>query len=183
MVEVDGWSLEGGCACGEVRYRMTGRPLFVHCCHCRWCQRESGVAFALNAMIESDRVVLLQGAPEMVSIPTMSGEGQDLVCCPTCRVTLWSHYAGSSEAVCFLRVGSLDDPDRVPPDIHIYTASKQPWVVLPAGDPAVEGDCECEDYWPEEALARRRAYPRHGFGLGARRGSGEPVPGGECPKG
>jgi hypothetical protein len=40
--------LEGGCDCGEVRYRLTTRPLIVHCCHCRWCQRESGTAFALK---------------------------------------------------------------------------------------------------------------------------------------
>ncbi len=158
MRDGNGCAAEGGCACGTVRYRMTSRPLFVHCCHCRWCQRESGAAFALNAMIETDRVTLLQGKPEAVSVPTLSGEGQKIVTCPSCRVTLWSHYGGAGDVVCFVRVGSLDDPDRLPPDIHIFTASKQPWVALPEGVPAVEEYYECEDTWPEESLARRRTY-------------------------
>ena len=158
MKDADGWAADGGCACGAVRYRMTSRPLFVHCCHCRWCQRESGASFALNAMIESERVTLVRGTPEVVTAPTLSGAGQDIVGCPSCRVTLWSHYANAGDAVCFVRVGSLDEPDRLPPDIHIFTASKQPWVVLADGVPAVEESYECEDYWPEESLARRRAY-------------------------
>ena len=149
--------LEGGCACGAVRYRMTGGPLFVHCCHCRWCQRETGAAFALNAMIEADRVVLLKGAPEVVALPSESGRGQKIARCPACRVALWSNYAGPGDAVRFVRVGTLDEPDRLPPDIHIHTASKQPWVVIPPGAAAVPEYYDRRDYWPEESLARRKA--------------------------
>jgi hypothetical protein len=149
--------LEGGCTCRSVRYRMMTKPLFVHCCHCRWCQRETGAAFALNALIESDRVKLLQGAPVVVNTPSNSGRGQKIVRCPECHVALWSHYAGAGDAVKFVRVGTLDDPDRVPPDIHIFTASKQPWVVLPPGTPAVPEYYERNKYWPKESLERRRA--------------------------
>ena len=157
MAEDGGWTLEGGCACTAVRYRMASRPMFVHCCHCRWCQRESGASFALNAMIETDRVSLIQGAPETVETPSNSGKGQKILRCPYCRVALWSHYAGAGEAVCFIRVGTLDDPDRLPPDIHIFTGSKQPWIVLPPGSPAVEEYYDRNEYWPEESLERRRA--------------------------
>lgn len=150
-------SLEGGCACGQVRYRMTRLPIFVHCCHCRWCQRESGASFALNAMIEAERVVVLSGEPELVDTPSESGAGQKFSRCPVCRVTLWSNYAGAGDAVRFVRVGSLDDPDRLPPDVHIFTASKQPWVVLPPDVPAFEAFYAREKVWPEESLARRRA--------------------------
>ena len=149
--------LEGGCACGTVRYRMTGGPMFVHCCHCRWCQRETGAAFALNAIIEADRVVLLKGAPEVVATPSQSGRGQKIARCPACRVALWSNYAGPGDAVRFVRVGTLDEPGRLPPDIHIYTASKQPWVVIPPGAAAVPEYYDRRDYWPEESLARRKA--------------------------
>jgi len=149
--------LDGGCACGAVRYRMTGGPMFVHCCHCRWCQRESGAAFALNAVIEADRVVLLKGAPVMVMTPSESGQGQNFARCPECRVALWSNYAGAGDALRFVRVGTLDQPDRLPPDIHIYTASKQPWVVIPPGTPAVPEYYDRRDYWPEASLARRKA--------------------------
>jgi hypothetical protein len=149
--------LEGGCDCRAVRYRMETRPLFVHCCHCRWCQRESGASFALNAMIEADRVTLLGIEPERVDTPSASGRGQQIARCPTCRIAVWSHYAGAGPSVCFVRVGTLDEPDHLPPDIHIFTGSKQPWVVLPPGTPAVTAYYDREAYWPAASLARRKA--------------------------
>jgi len=148
---------EGGCTCRHVRYRMSGRPLFVHCCHCRWCQRETGSAFALNAMIETDRVTLLQGDVELVDTPSNSGKGQQIARCPHCRVALWSHYAGFGAAVSFVRVGTLDEPDALPPEIHIFTESRQPWVSLPAGTPAVAQYYKASEMWPPESLARRAA--------------------------
>ena len=149
--------MKGGCTCRAVRYRMTSKPLFVHCCHCTWCQRETGASFALNAMIESDRVVLLQGAPEVVDTPSNSGKGQKIWRCPSCRVALWSNYGAAGDAVHFVRVGTLDDPDRLPPDIHIFTASKQAWVVLPPGTPAVAEYYSRNDHWPRDSLDRRTA--------------------------
>jgi len=149
--------LAGGCSCRAVRYRIETRPLFVHCCHCRWCQRETGASFALNAMIEADRVTLLAGAPELVDTPSESGRGQKIARCPKCRVAVWSHYAGAGPSVCFVRVGTLDQPDNVPPDIHIFTSSKQSWVVLPPGVPAVPEYYDRNQHWPQESLARREA--------------------------
>ena len=148
---------DGGCTCRRVRFRMTTGPLFVHCCHCRWCQRETGASFALNAMIESDRVQLLQGEVDVVDTPSLSGRGQRISRCPTCRIAVWSNYAGGGDAVRFVRVGTLDEPDRLPPDIHIYTASKQPWVVLPPGVPAVAEYYPADKHWPPDSLARRAA--------------------------
>lgn len=147
---------EGGCTCGAVRYRMESPPMFVHCCHCHWCQRETGSAFVLNALIEADRVTLLQGEPEMVLTPSASGEGQKIWRCPECRIAVWSNYPGAGEKVDFVRVGTLDEAHRLPPDIHIFTASKQPWVVIPDGHTAVEEYYDREEYWPEESLARRK---------------------------
>ncbi len=149
------FSAEGGCACGAVRYRLTNTPMFVHCCHCRWCQRETGASFALNALIEADRVKLLSGTPEVIMTPSQSGKGQKISRCPACRIALWSNYAGSGDAVHFVRVGTLDEPDRFPPDIHIYTASKQPWVALRGDTPAVPEYYDRAEYWPAESLARR----------------------------
>jgi hypothetical protein len=157
-------AFDGGCDCRHVRYRLTDTPLFVHCCHCRWCQRETGSAFVLNAMIEADRVELLHGDVEVVLTPSNSGRGQKIARCPRCRIALWSTYSGAGDAVRFVRVGTLDDPDRFPPDIHIYTASKQPWVSLPAGVPAMAEYYDRERYWPAASLERwrvlRAAHPR-----------------------
>ena len=150
--------MEGGCDCKAVRYRMETKPLFVNCCHCRWCQRETGASFALNAMIETNRVTLLAAKPEMVDTPSNSGKGQKIARCPKCRIAVWSHYAGAGPVVAFVRVGTLDNPDACPPDIHIFTASKQPWVVLPQGTPAVPEHYDREKYWPRESLERRKAY-------------------------
>ena len=150
-------ALDGGCTCGAVRYRLASAPLFVHCCHCRWCQRETGASFALNAMIEADRVTLLKGAVEVVDTPSNSGKGQKISRCPGCRIALWSNYAGAGDALRFVRVGTLDHPDRLPPDIHIFTASKQPWVVLPPGTPAVAEYYKSAEHWPAASLARRAA--------------------------
>ncbi len=151
-------AFEGGCTCRFVRYRMATRPVFVHCCHCRWCQRETGAAFALNAMIEADRVKLTQGAVELVHTPSFSGNGQMIARCPQCRVAVWSHYAGAGEAICFVRVGTLDEPAMAPPDVHIFTASKQPWVLLPPGVPAFDAYYQASKVWPPESLARRAAW-------------------------
>ncbi|HEY4044431.1 MAG TPA: GFA family protein, partial [Rhodopila sp.] len=151
------FSINGRCACGSVRYRIISEPLIVHCCHCRWCQRETGTAFALNALIEADRVVVSEGSPEVVWTPSNSGKGQKIARCATCRIALWSNYVGAGDLVRFVRVGTLDEPDRLPPDIHIFTMSKQPWVLLPAETPAFEAYYDREKYWPATSLARRRA--------------------------
>jgi hypothetical protein len=145
---------EGGCACRYIRYRMSGKPLIVHCCHCRWCQRETGSAFALNAMIEAECVQLLEGEVQMVDTPTNSGKGQRVARCPKCFVALWSHYVGAGNAVSFVRVGSLDDPRAQAPDIHIFTSSKQPWVQLPAGVPAFVEFYKPAEQWAKDSLDR-----------------------------
>ena len=149
--------IDGGCGCGFIRYRLTTRPLIVHCCHCRWCQRESGASFALNAMIEADRVLNLGGEPEAVDTPSKSGKGQKVIRCPRCRLALWSNYAGAGPVIRFVRVGTLDQPDHLSPDIHIFTASKQPWVIIPPNQPAVPEYYDRERYWPTESLSRRAA--------------------------
>jgi hypothetical protein len=149
--------IEGGCDCRAVRYRMQSEPLFVHCCHCRWCQRESGSAFALNAMIESERITNLGVAPDLVATPSASGRGQLVARCPKCRIAVWSHYAGAGPVIAFVRVGTLDNPDALPPDVHIFTSSKQPWVALPSGVPTFAEYYNREKLWPAASLARRRA--------------------------
>ena len=147
-------AIEGGCTCRQVRYRMTSKPMFVNCCHCTWCQRETGSAFAINAMIEADRVELLSGAPEVVNTPSASGKGQIVSRCPTCRVALWSNYSGAGETIHFVRVGTLDTAGACPPNAHIFTSTKQPWVVLPSSIPAFPEYYRPKEMWPAESQAR-----------------------------
>jgi hypothetical protein len=155
---------EGGCTCRAVRYRMETPPLIVHCCHCTWCQRETGASFALNAVIEADRVARLSGEIDEVQTPSNSGRGQRIARCPKCRIALWSNYSGAGDKLRFVRVGTLDRPDLLPPDIHIFTSTKQPWVILPPQTPAVSEYYDLDKYWRQDSLERRAAYakPRSG---------------------
>ncbi|MDE2257563.1 MAG: GFA family protein, partial [Xanthomonadaceae bacterium] len=139
------------------RYRMATAPLFVHCCHCTWCQRETGSAFVLNALIEADRVEMLHGGVEVVDTPSASGKGQKISRCPACKIALWSNYAGAGPLLRFVRVGTLDGARSVAPDIHIFTSTQQPCVILPPDVPAMPEYYERERYWPSESLARRAA--------------------------
>jgi hypothetical protein len=153
---MDQTQLEGGCSCGGVRYRLASTPMFVNCCHCTWCQRETGSAFVINAIIEADRVELTRGATDAVVTPSESGSGQIIHRCPTCHVALWSHYGGRTRSA-FVRAGTLDRKDVIRPDAHIFTRSKVPWVVLPADQPSFEVFYDLETQWPPESLERRDA--------------------------
>lgn len=154
-------SMEGGCTCRQVRYRLTGRPLIVHACHCRWCQRETGTVHALNALYEADRVVHTAGEPEIINTPSASGRGQNIARCPA-WVAVWSNYPQAGPSVRFVRVGTLDQPDRCPPDIHIYTSSKQTWVTLPTDAKAVPEFYDLAAVWPAESLERLRTMRERG---------------------
>lgn len=149
-------SLEGRCACGAVRYRLTSAPMFVHCCHCLDCQRQTGSAFVLNAIIEAERIALVAGEPQPVPVPADSGRPHDIHRCPACQTAMWSDY-GRRPNYRFVRIGTLNDPTALAPDVHIFTRSKQPWVRLPEGARAFEVFYDLEQEWPAESLARRRA--------------------------
>ena len=145
---------EGGCSCGAVRYRLTSDPLFVHCCHCLNCQRQTGSAFAINLLIEADRVDVLAGEPQRVDVPRGSKK-QKIWRCPDCQVALFSQY--TSARLRFVRGGTLDDPSSVEPDVHIYTRSKLPWVALPESTPAFRTYYDTEKLWPLASLERLAA--------------------------
>ena len=147
---------EGGCSCGAVRYRLRTAPMFVHCCHCRDCQKQTGGAFAINALIETDRIEAIAGEPRPVSMPTDSGRPHDIHRCPTCQTAVWSDY-GRRPALRFVRVATLDDPTAITPDVHIFTRSKLPWVTLPDAVPAFEVYYDLKTLWPEASQQRRKA--------------------------
>lgn len=155
-------AFDGGCACGAVRYRMMSPPMFVHCCHCRDCQRQTGTAFVLNALIETDRLAVQSGTLQAHSMPTDSGMPHRVFRCDACGTAMWSEYGGLSP-LRFVRVGTLDEPSQLQPDVHIFVRSKLPWVALPEAVPAFEAYYDSRKLWPAESLERRRAVipPRH----------------------
>ena len=144
--------MEGGCACGEVRYRLEWPPLFVHCCHCLNCQRQTGSAFVINLLIESERVESLAREPERVPVPRSGGKRQQIYRCPVCETAVWSTYTRTS--ILFVRAGTLDDPSAAEPDVHIYTRSKLPWLTLPESAPAFSTYYDTKKLWPATSLER-----------------------------
>jgi hypothetical protein len=147
--------LEGGCSCGAIRYRLTSEPLFTNCCHCLNCQRQTGSAFVINVLIETDRVELLAGEPQPVDVPRDDGSTQRIFRCPTCQVAVFSQY--TRPEVRFVRAGTLDQPSSVAPDAHIFTKSKLSWVTLPDSAPAFEVYYEMEALWPRASRERLEA--------------------------
>ncbi|MCH1918296.1 GFA family protein [Shewanella sp. A3A] len=155
------YPLRGQCTCGQIKYQLNCPPLVVHCCHCSWCRRETGSAFAINAMIEADQVQLLSGEPVLINTPSNSGKGQQIARCPKCHVAVWSHYAGSGPLTKFVRVGTLLQASELPPDVHIFTADKLPWMQLPADVPAFEIYYDREQVWRDASLQRwQRLQPQ-----------------------
>jgi hypothetical protein len=143
--------MEGGCACGAVRYRLTGEPLFIHCCHCLSCQRQTGSAFVVNLLIERDRVKVT-GEPTTVDVARDSGGMQKIYRCASCMIAVFSEY--TYPEIWFVRGGTLDEPRSVEPDVHIFTRSKVDWVTLPEGVPAVDVFYDLDELWPRESLQR-----------------------------
>jgi len=151
-----GEALAGGCACGAVRYRPTSAPMIVHCCHCKDCQRQTGSAFVINAIIETDRIEVRAGEPAPHRMPTDSGGVHDIYRCKACGTAVWSDYGGRPK-LRFVRVGTLDEPAALPPDVHIFTRSKLPWVGLPADAQTYEVYYDLPRVWSQASLARRNA--------------------------
>ena len=143
---------EGRCACGFVSYEVKSAPLITHCCHCRYCQRQTGTAFALNALFAACQLNILSGSVDDIKTESPSGKGQSIARCPMCRIALWSSYfmGGIKKGILFVRVGTLDNPDQFPPDVHIFTTNKQPWVKIPEHAPIFEEFYDYEKIWTKE---------------------------------
>lgn len=148
--------MKGRCSCGEVKIEILAKPMIVQCCHCTYCQRESGSAFAINLVIERSNLVVT-GETRAVSLSSASGKGQTMHRCLTCHDALWSHYLSATEGFAFVRVGVLDDRAQITPDVHIWTSTKLPWVVLPADTEHFDGYYNPKETWSAETLARFRA--------------------------
>ncbi len=148
---------EGGCSCGDVRFGLKSRPMIVHACHCRNCQRLTGGAFVINGWIEKKAVELLSGRLTSFALKGGSGSRHDVHFCPRCGTCVWSEYHRVSGSAWFVRVGTLDGPGVLTADVHIYTSSKHPSVVLPEGVPAFDLTYDREKVWPAESLERLKA--------------------------
>ena len=147
--------LEGTCSCGSIRYRLNASPMFVHCCHCLNCQRQTGSAFVINVLVEAEHVQLLKGEPAAVEVPRDDGSKQRIMRCPACQIAVWSYY--TKPTIAFVRAGTLDVPSSVKPDVHIYTRTKAKWLKLPKRTPSFRNYYQTSELWPEASFKRLTA--------------------------
>ena len=157
---------EGGCACGEVRYRFTGEPIMVHNCHCRLCQRQTGSTSVVNVFTESENVELLSGELTRHAVPGGSGNLHTIFRCKTCGTAMWSQYPRLGSLMTGFRAGTLDDAGSVTPDVAIFTDFRMPWMTLPEGIPAFGEYYDFREVLSPESQQRLMA-------LGERRKAGE----------
>lgn|SRR5512146_22724 len=150
-------TLEGGCGCGAVRYRLKDEPYIVHNCHCGLCQRQTGTGSAVNAFIETDRLECLSGDLSEHEFTTGSGGTQIVIRCAKCGTPLWSHYPRLGRKVAGVRVGTLDDPSAAPPDVAIFVANKPKWAPVPEDIPQFEAFYNPADLYCEASMARLQA--------------------------
>lgn len=127
--------------------------MFTHACHCLDCQRSTGSAFVIHAVI-AQKDLTITGETRAGSFPTGSGAGSKLHFCTSCGTFVWAQYLYHQVPVIALRTGTLDNPHAVSPQAHIFVRSKQPWVSLPAEVPTFEQAYDRAQVWPPESVAR-----------------------------
>ena len=130
-------SMEGGCQCGKVRYRIDGEPLNLAVCHCTECQRQSGSAFGMSLAVKSESFRLLSGELRRFTTLCDSGRTKDCTFCPGCGTRIYHQVV---DEVLVVKAGTLDDTSWLNPSAHYWTKRKQPWVLIPPGVRCIEDD-------------------------------------------
>ena len=146
-------SHEGRCTCGAVKFKLNAEPMMVHACHCSQCQRVTGSAFVMNAVIEKNQLELITGTPASCHF---EGTSHTAYYSGDCGTYVWSQYGGLGTCW-FVRVGTLEDPGSLPPNVHIFTSTKQPWLEIPDGVPVFEEFYDLPTFWSAENMARLKA--------------------------
>lgn len=132
--------------------------MIVHACHCTRCQQRTGCPVAVNLWIERSRIRMLGDEPvQQGESADENGNNSSGWGCATCGSSVWTIYHAAPPGAVFLRAGLLDDPSAFPPDVHIFTRSKQPWVSIPDDVPSFETYYDFRNTWSEESMQRYRA--------------------------
>jgi hypothetical protein len=127
-------TLEGGCQCGGVRYRITGEPVFTAICHCATCRRAHAAPAVAWAMFAEAQVAFTAGKPATYAASPGTRRGF----CADCGTKL-SFTANYIPGLIDIAIGSLDDPEAIAPAAHIWESRRLPWLHLADGLPRHDG--------------------------------------------
>ena len=145
----------GGCTCGDIRYTILDEPIFTHACHCTLCQRYTASAFVVHSPIETKNLIVNSGSLTETPGPSGSGKGHIIKRCSNCGDQIYSHFGGN-EMMAVLKTTTLDDPNRFPPQAHIFVKSKLKWLELGGTIPKFDEYYDREEVYPKESLERRK---------------------------
>ena len=148
--------LTGGCICGQVRYKITEKPLFTQACHCKDCKVITGSSYVINTSV-LDNTLIVEG--EIASTELKAGSGA--ICrayfCTKCGTYIYTDY-DSAVGRLTVRTKTLDNSESFPPQVNIFIKDKDPWLNLTDDVICFEKMYDPKKIWPEESLKRYSEY-------------------------
>jgi len=124
------WTLpmDGGCRCGEVRFRISEPPMFTGICHCIGCQKMTGGAYSVSVAVPRGGFALTEG--ETV-VGGLRGEQLHHQHCDSCKSWVYTDFEPDMGFV-NVRATMLDDPSWVTPFVQSFTSEALPWALVDA---------------------------------------------------
>jgi hypothetical protein len=136
-IDIMATKFTGGCQCGNIRYEVVGAPKQLLACHCTDCQRQSGSAFGMTLVVNEADFRLTQGEPKTFASTSAAGRAKLGAFCPDCGTRIY-HKPEWRKGTVSVKPGTLDDTRWLRPNMHIWTNSKQTWVIIPEDVKAYE---------------------------------------------
>ena len=129
--------ITGGCQCGAIRYEFNGEPVQQVACHCTDCQHQSGSAFGMSVVVNADDFRITKGEPKHYHSTSSTGRRKLGAFCHECGNRIY-HQPEWRRGRISIKAGTLDDASWLKPQVHLWTKSRQPWVIIPDDADAYE---------------------------------------------
>ena len=149
-------SLTGRCICGQVKYKITEKPLFTQACHCTDCKIITGSSYVINTSV-LDNTLIIEGEVASTELKAGSGATSKAYFCTKCGTYIYTDYA-SAVGRLTVRTKTLNNSENFPPQVHIFIKDKDPWLKLTEDAICFEKMYDPKKTWPEESLKRYSEY-------------------------
>ena len=149
-------SLTGGCICGQVKYQIIDKPLFTQACHCKDCKVLTGSSYVVNSSI-LENTLIVEGEVSSTELKAGSGASYKTYFCTKCGNYVYADY-DSAVGRLTVRTKTLDNSEKFPPQVHIFTKDKDPWLNLSEDVICFKEMYDQKKTWPEDSLNRYNEY-------------------------
>ena len=148
--------LKGGCICGQVKYYITEKPLFTQACHCKDCKVLTGSSYVVNSSV-LENTLIVEGEVSSTELKAGSGASYKTYFCTKCGNYVYADY-DSAVGRLTVRTKTLDNSEKFPPQVHIFTKDKDPWLNLSEDVICFKEMYDQKKTWPEESLNKYNEY-------------------------